>query len=121
MGIVQGTRIRAILEEFYTGLVDNSDLCASFEIPPGDIWIQLVRDALNMAWPFDQAAAAQLEKDLAACLSHCEMISLDPGVFVTFEIEHSSVIQMADVLDGLFTDVYKLSYDYQFESTVYSL
>ncbi len=121
MGILQGTKIREILEEFYAGLADNPDLCVTFGIPPGDVWIQVVRDALNMAWPFDQAAAEQLEKKLAARLSHCQMISLDAGVFVTFEIERPSVIQMADILDELFTDVYKLSYDYQFESDMDSL
>lgn len=121
MGTLQRATIRDTLQTLYDGLEGNSDLCATFEIPPGKIWVQVVIDSLNIAWPFDKAAAKVLEKDLAWKLPKADIVSEEDDVFVTFEIELPSVSVMADVLDWLFSDVYKLPYDYQVEPRVESL
>lgn len=122
MGTLQRAAIRDTLQTFYDGLENNPDLCATFEIPDSRIWVQVISDSLNIAWPFDEAAAEVLKKDLAWKLSQSpEIVFIDPGAAVTFGIELPSLSLMADVLDWLFSDVYKQPYDYQIEGRVESL
>ncbi len=122
MGTLQRAAIRDILQTLYKGLEDEPNLCVTLEIPPGEIWVQLVRDSLNIAWPFDEDASKVLQKDLGRKLSQSpEIVYEDPGAAVTFGIELPSLSIMADVLDWLFSDVYKLPYDYQVQGRVEAL
>jgi len=123
MGTLQKAAVRTALQEFYDTLQkDESDWCLTFEVPPGELWVQVVRDSLNIAWPFDEAAAGTVQRDLGWKLSQSpKILFIDPGVVVTFGIELPSPDVMADVLDWLFAEVYRLPYDYQVKSRVESL
>jgi hypothetical protein len=121
MGASQVAVIRSVLEELYAGFQQDVDLCASFETCSGDIWIQIVRDALNMVWPFDEVEAAKLESVLASKWPHCRILSIEAGKFMTFEIELISTGDMAGWIDWLFTNIFKVSRDYVLNSEIYQL
>jgi len=113
--------IESILNDLYESRESEKDLCASLSIETGNEWIQLTRDVLNIYWPFDDVEAKKLEKALNDVLPKCQLVEMDAGTFLMFEIELLHKKYMARLIDWIFTKVYGLQDTYQIDAKTFEI
>ncbi len=121
MPMSQVAEIVSVLDELYVGLDQGSDLCASFEIHRGDVWIQLTDDMLNIYWPSGRPEALELEERLKGKLPYCHLIAFEMDVYVTYRIKRLTAEEMAALIDWMFREIFDVGDDYRLDTDVYEL
>ncbi|MBN1178361.1 MAG: hypothetical protein JXD18_04065 [Anaerolineae bacterium] len=112
-------KIELALEELFDGISEGEDLCASFEIPGSEEWVQLTARELNIFWPYDEEDLHDLEEEMKDIFSRCKLTEFEEGVSATFEIELLELEDMADIVDWVFTEVLEVAEDYQLDIDVF--
>jgi hypothetical protein len=114
-------KIEEALEELFAGMEQIENLCAGFDIPSGDEWVEVTSSTLNVFWPYDEEDAEDFEEELRELLPHCNLVEVEEGVYAVYEIELLMAEDMADLVDWVLTEVLEVSEDYEIEAEVFEI
>jgi hypothetical protein len=84
----------------------SDTMCATFEIAGNaDAWVQVMKDNINAAYPFDNAPEGRV-KEILASLPGSSITAWEAKTFVTLAFESTNANAVAKAVDLLFAKLF---------------
>jgi hypothetical protein len=100
MSAAQIAQISSKVREVFEASSDG--MCATFELTGNpDAWVQVMKDNINAAYPFDNAPEGRV-REILASLPGSSVSAWDAKTFVTVAFESSNANDVAKAVDLLF-------------------
>lgn len=104
--------IRPALKELLEGNRKQGDWCAEFTVGEDpSLWIQVIPDAVNFSYPFQDEPLARLKTLGIALIPGTEVVAFEAGKYATLSIGAFDLEQVTRFVDALLTQFYLVSHD----------